>query len=146
MSNTIINAAVALTNQSAQEAVERQGQRLINLILGEQATIKSCSGRIAESQKAIRAIADSSVTIASVMGDTRLPSSGNMNTDTIVKSIERANKAAQDSVGIASANLIADITGEQHNIEACNARIAQYRKELLALSAEAVSVRDVVGS
>jgi hypothetical protein len=142
----IIKNAVALTNQSAQEAVERQGQRLISLILGEQASIRSCNGRIVESQKAIKAIADNSVTIASVMGDVRLPSDGNMNTDTIVKSIERANKAAQDSVGIASANLIADITGEQKNITACEARIAEYRKELLALSAEAVSVRDVVGS
>lgn len=142
----IIKAAVKLTNESNQEAVERAGVRLISLILGEQATIKSCNGRIAEHQKVLKGIADSSITLSSVMGEMELRNDGNPNTATIIKAIERANHAAQDSVNITSTNLIANITGEQRNIEACNNRIAQLRVELLKLSAEAVSVKDVTGN
>jgi len=144
--NLIVANAVKLTNESNQSAVERDGQRLISLILGEQASIKSCNGRIAEHQKAIRAIADASITISSVMGDVDLPSDGNPNTETILKSIAKANKDAQDQVAIASTNLVGSITAEQKNIEAANKRISEYREKLLKLSAEAVSVRDVAGN
>ena len=142
---TIVQTAVQLTNKSNQEAVEREGVRLINLITGEQASIRGFNDRIKGFQAEILKIANASITLSAVMGGTELPNDGNPNTDTIIKAIERANKAAQDRVSILSVNLVADITREQKNIAAACERIGKHREALLALSASAIKVSDVVG-
>ena len=138
---TIVQTAVQLTNKSNQEAVEREGVRLINLITGEQASIRGFNDRIKGFQAEILKIANASITLSAVMGGTELPNDGNPNTDTIIKAIERANKAEQDRVSI----LVADITREQKNIDAACERIGKHREALLALSASAIKVSDVVG-
>jgi uncharacterized protein YlxW (UPF0749 family) len=144
--NTIVKTAVDLTNKSNQEAVEREGVRLINLIVGEQASIRGFNDRIKGYQAELKKIAESSITLSSVMGGSELPNDGNPNTDTIIKAIEKANKAEQDRVSLLSTNLVADITREQKNIDAANERIGKHREALLKLSASSVKVSDVVGS
>jgi len=143
--NNIINNAVKLTNEANQASVEREAQRLIGLILGERASIKQFEGRIGESQKQLKAIADNAVTVGSIMGDVRLPDDANPNVQTILAAIAKVNKSNQDAVAIQSTNLIGDITREQNNIEAASKRIAEHQEKLVKLSAEAVTVGQVVG-
>jgi hypothetical protein len=140
----IVKQAVEATNESNQKQVVVQAQRLIALIQGEQSAIRSSNERITGFQKEVRAISEGSITLASVMGETELPNDGNPNTATIIKAIEEANKSAQDSVRIASANLVGRITGEQNNIKACEDRIAKYRDELDRLGAASVTVESVM--
>lgn len=144
--NTIVTDAVKATNESNQKLVVAEAQRLIGQIQAQQITIKGCEGRIAGFREEARKIGNASVTVSSVMGDVQLPSDGNPNTATILKAIEEANKLAQDTVKIASTNLVADINREQANIDAANKLIAELREKMLKLSAASVTVAQVMGS
>jgi gas vesicle protein len=142
----IVTEAVKLTNESNQKGVVSQAQRFIALIGGEQGSIRSCEARIKDLQNQLQGIAENSITISSVMGDSELPSDGNPNTATIIKAIEEANRANQDAVKITSTNLVGSITNEQNSIAACNKRIDGYREELSKLAAASVTVSGVMGS
>jgi predicted nucleic acid-binding Zn-ribbon protein len=144
--NTIVNEAVKLTNESNQKQVVAQATMLIGKIQAEQASIRSEEKRIAGFQEQVSEIADASITISSVMGDVDLPNDGNPNTATILAAIAEANKKAQETVKIASTNLVADITAAQRNIAACNERISKLREQLTELSAASVTVSGVMGS
>lgn len=144
--NTIVTDAVKATNESNQRQVVEKAQRIIAQITAQQATIRVCEERIAGFRKEVSKIADGSVTIAKVMGNVALPSDGNPNTATILKAIDEANKAGQDTVKIASTNLVADINRELANIDNANKAIADLRKGLLELSVASVTVPAIMGS
>lgn len=142
----IINEAVKLTNENSQKQVVAQAQLFIAKIQGEQSSIKGSEERIKVNVKELEGISASSISVASVLGDVRLPADGNPNTATILKAIEEANKAQQDGVKISSTNLVGSITAEQRNIASCQERIAKLRQELLNLGAASVTVATVMGS
>jgi hypothetical protein len=144
MSNIVVEA-VKLVNEGQQNVLVLEAQRIISLIQGERSSIRACNARIEEHRKSVKQLEASAVTIGSVMGDVQLASDGNPNTAIIIKAIEKANKDQADHVGIASANLVTDITSEERNIVAANKRIAELVEKLQKLEVSPVSVHDVTG-
>lgn len=147
MKTTVASSAVAAINKENLEIAEGKAIALVQSILRRQSAIKDNDSQIDSLQKEVGQLANSEITVASVMGG--VPASGlhgsqSETQKTIAKVVETLVKSKQGCVENKASRLAeAIISLKAGNVELEKA-IAKDQKELAELKVEVVTETDVL--
>lgn len=142
--NEATTLGLAAVNKGRQIAVENQAVSLIGCITNNQKAIATYEASIKQEQEALAKLAGDVVTMKQVLG-TEFTGTLNPNQVTIANAIKKHIDAKQEQVSLQSQGHINRMESSRTTIKGLELQIAEWRKQLAALSVDVVKAEQVVG-
>lgn len=146
MTNTTnaAQSAVDAINEVNRQEATGAAIRVTKSILCKQKTRECLVKELATAQAKVKALIDSEITSATVLGDA---APGDTETaKTVVAAVAELVKAQQDSVKEQAEDAGAEAISAQKALDALDKEIADLRKGLLAIQPKVVTVADIAGN
>lgn len=144
--NTVANLGVSAINKARQADVEAKAMRLINLIDGNQKSIKCINERTAGFQAEHQKLAEDVVKQEDVLATPISGATLNPNQVTILNAIRKINDSKQEHVSLQSQGLINKIDANNKQVAGLNKQIGEWREELSKLSVDVIDAEVVLGN
>ncbi len=144
--NNITQTAISKVNEERTLEAVRKAQGIIGNIEREAQNLDLLNKQVAESQEALKKLADSEVTFQKVTGLPSVPANPSVSQATIIESVKEIVKARQAQVQERATCLGNEIANKLSGITATDNRLAVLRAELDKVTANTVTPAQIIGN